>query len=213
MWRITLISLVSMLSIGLPLPASAAENKDDLAPRIVSEGEMLRLRLPERPSSGHILRPDLPQTSREWLDRMLDATRHGIAFKDPQAFVEWLDAMTEPQFMTALAAAAQDSNTYHKSLQTFMQPETARNWAEFSNPVLYMRWMLTGSNPDFYKAIIERMADPEKIARWVRYGSGGGPLAPTLFSIPGKTSDPAHTAWQRLPGTESSVGRMPLSRY
>lgn len=200
-----MVCLLSLSAIGIPLPVAAADNKDDLAPRITSEGEMMRLRLPERSSAWSSNRPDLPHTSRDWLDRMLDSTRHGIAFKDPQAFVEWLDAMTEPQFMTALAAATIDSNTYQKSLQNFMRPETARNWAEFSDPVLYMRWMVTGSNPTFYKAIIERLTNPEKIARWIHFGNAGAPLAPAFVK--------SNPAWERLPGIEPTGGRTPVSRY
>lgn len=212
MRRLAAIGL-SVISMVFAVKGSAAGEQDGVTPKIASEGEMVRLHLPARPTTGHPSRADLPRTPRDWLERMLDSTRHGIAFKDPQAFVEWLDAMTEPQFMTALATTTLESNSYQKSLQNLIRPETARNWAEFSNPILYMRWMITGSNPDFYKAIIERLVDPEKIARWVHYGSTWGPVAPALTSISAAAGDPSKAAWQRLPGIEPYVGRGALFRY
>lgn len=187
---------------------------------------MLRLHLPASVVALQPSRKALPRSSQEWLDQMLDSSRNGAAFKDPQAFVEWLDAITEPQFMTALATATIDPKTYPRALSTLIRPETARNWAEFTNPLLYLRWMVTGTNPDFYNAIIERLADPEKAKRWAQYGAGTNQTAP-LFKTGvadylGKpprnaaleeNSSTAHgaepstlgQAWQRLPVTPTAT--------
>lgn len=135
------------------------------------EGDMLRLRLPPGLATPHPMVEMLPRSSQAWLDQMLDTSRNGAAFKDPQAFVEWLDAITEPQFMTALATASISPDKYHRALSSLVRPETARNWAEFTNPLLYLRWLLTGTHPDFYNAIIERLADPGKAKRWAQYGN------------------------------------------
>lgn len=185
-------------------PARASEKAR--APATVRvDGDMLRLHLPASIASLQPSRKDLPRSSQEWLDQMLDSTRNGAAFKDPQAFVEWLDAITEPQFMTALATATIDPKTYPRALSTLIRPETARNWAEFTNPLLYLRWMVTGTNPDFYNAIIERLADPEKAKRWAQYGTGGNPDAPlfkTGATEPNTTAPMTSIqAWQRLPVT------------
>jgi hypothetical protein len=147
------------------------------------DGDMLRLRLPEDSKPfipGH---KELPRSSREWLERMLDSSRNGVAFKDPQAFIEWLDAITEPQFMTALATASLDPGTYNKALNRLIRPETARNWAEFTNPLLYMRWMMTGANPDFYNAIIERLSDPGKARRWAQSVGEANPSTSTMKTV------------------------------
>jgi hypothetical protein len=167
--------------VGDPTPNQKA------IPDVTVEGEMLRLRLPKTLQATPSPYKGLPRSAREWLEQMLDSSRHGVAFKDPQAFVEWLDAITEPQFMTALATASIDPNVYSHALGAMIRPETARNWAEFTNPALYLRWMFTGANPDFYNAIIERLSDPGKLSRWARYGGplGSPPPARNITHVEG----------------------------
>lgn len=199
------------------------------------DGDMLRLRMPRGMQSTQPARKTLPRSSQEWLAQMLDSSRHGVAFKDPQAFVEWLDAITEPQFMTALATASADPNTYTSTLNTMIRPETARNWAEFTNPLLYLRWMLTGSNPDFYNAIVERLVDPGKAARWARFGDTARSTSPAFkvsspetmipwakmanpqtyvswlneFALGATSPDTPLPAWSRLPKPPTT----PIYRY
>jgi hypothetical protein len=187
------------------------------------DGDMLRLRLrmPAEPQANHPSGMDLPRSSREWIERMLDSSRHGIAFKDPQVFVEWLDAITEPQFMTALATASIEPGSYNKAMNGLVRPETARNWAEFTNPMLYMRWMITGANPDFYRAIIERFTDPGKMTRWARYGAAGAFTAPAKAMPTGTSvrpdptpeltaSNPGALAANWMAGFLSGIGRPPV---
>lgn len=114
---------------------------------------------------------DLPATPETWVVRMLDATRNGSAFKDPAAFAEWLDAITEPRFMTALAAVAIDPSTYPNAMAHAMDPAAARNWSEFTDPQLYLRWMLASVSPSFQQAIITRMTSPDKARRWAEAGA------------------------------------------
>ncbi len=104
--------------------------------------------------------------SEAWLAMMLDSTRHGVAFKNPKAFSEWLGAVTEPRFMTALATVAMEPDAYSQALDKLIDPETARNWAEFVDPALLMRWMSASVDPEFYLAIFNRMSDLEKYRRW-----------------------------------------------
>jgi hypothetical protein len=181
------LALLGIVSVCVAVGADAAESRASepavivkVAPDVRVEGDMLRLRLPKTASASQPPYKGLPSSSREWLEQMLDSSRHGVAFKDPQAFIEWLDAITEPQFMTALATASIDPNVYSHVLSAMIRPETARNWAEFTNPLLYLRWMVTGANPDFYNAIIERFSDPGKLSRWARYGGPSISAPPTL---------------------------------
>lgn len=109
----------------------------------------------------------LPATPEAWLSQMLDAKKNGAAFKDPAAFAEWLDAITEPRFMTALAAVAVDPATYPKVLADAVDPQAARNWAEFTDPQLYLRWVFASSSPAFQQAIVRKLTDPGKTARWI----------------------------------------------
>lgn len=123
-------------------------------------------------------KPALPATPEAWLETMLNAKKNGVAFKDPAAFAEWLDAITEPRFMTALAAAAIDPGTYPKVLSDAIDPAAARNWTEFTDPQLYLRWMLAGSNPSYQQAIVNKMTDPAKMKRWVEALSRPDGLVP-----------------------------------
>lgn len=108
-----------------------------------------------------------PATPEAWLAQMLDAKKNGAAFKDPAVFAEWLDAVTEPRFMTALAVTAVDPATYPKVLADAIDPAATRNWLEFTDPQLYLRWMLASASPSFQQAIISRMTDPAKMKRWI----------------------------------------------
>jgi hypothetical protein len=214
-----LLSLVYALLAGITVTPVQAEtpgraaDKARPAGNIRIEGEMLRLHLPASTAAMQPSRLALPRSSQEWLDQMLDSSRNGAAFKDPEAFVEWLDAITEPQFMTALATATIDPKTYPRALSSLIRPETARNWAEFTNPLLYLRWMITGANPDFYNAIIERLADPEKAKRWAQYTTSTHPLATPFKSGSTDYSGKPHAAdsanlgasWQRLPATPAAT--------
>jgi len=58
----------------------------------------------------------MPGTPAEWLARMIDPTRNGLIVKRPQLFAEWLDAVTEPRVMTALATLVLDPETYPRTL-------------------------------------------------------------------------------------------------
>lgn len=110
---------------------------------------------------------EVPQTPQDWLKRMMDPSRNGLALKHPQLFVEWLDAITEPQFMTALATVALSPEAYAQSLSKLMDPATARNWSEFVDPYLYMQWILAGLDPRFYQSIAHRLGAPDKLRRWL----------------------------------------------
>lgn len=148
---------------------------------------------------------DLPATPEAWLAKMLDGRKNGTAFKDPEAFAAWLDAVTEPRFMTALAAVAVDPATYPKALSDAVDPATARNWAEFTDPQLYLRWMLASGTPSFQQAIIHKMTDPAKLRRWLETASHPAQLAPLAAAV-----ERAPAAWLRASGDPSSYA--PLAR-
>lgn len=133
-------------------------------------------------------------TPEAWLEQMLDGRRNGVAFKDPSAFAEWLDAITEPRFMSALATASLDPNTYPKALSDAMDPATARNWSEFTDPQLYLRWMLASTSPSFQQAIVSRLTDPAKMKRWVEFMNRPETVGPLLSRFAGSPG-----AWLAAP--------------
>jgi hypothetical protein len=116
---------------------------------------------------GHI-----PASPEAWLARMIDPTKNGLAAKNPELFAEWLDAVTEPRFMTALASVVVTPEAYSSTLGKVVDPATVRNWAEFADPQLYLRWMVVGLDPRFYQAVFNRMTDSGKLRRWALYPAG-----------------------------------------
>jgi hypothetical protein len=126
-----------------------------------------RLDLSVLPSS--IRDEGLPSTPAEWLARMIDPTRNGLVVKRPQLLAEWLDAVTEPRFMTALATMAMDPGTFPGTLNRLTDPATASNWAAFVDPEVFMRWVAAGMDPRLYQAVFQHMFDPKKYLRWATY--------------------------------------------
>lgn len=135
----------------------------------------------------------LPASPEAWLARMMDPTKNGLAAKNPELFAEWLDAVTEPRFMTALASVAMAPDTYSNTLGKAIDPAAVRNWAEFADPQIYLRWMAAGIDPRFYQAIFNRMTDSGKLRRWGFY----------------PTSTEALNREARTPGTQEWL-QMPL---
>jgi hypothetical protein len=143
----------------------------------------------------------IPTTPNEWLARMIDPTRNGLVVKHPQLLAEWLDAVTEPRFMTALATVATDPGTLPRTLNRLADPATARNWAEFVDPEVFMRWVAAGMDPRLYQAVFQHMFDPKKYLRWANYA--GYPQTDVgTASESGGTAQNA-PAWMQLPNRDS----------
>jgi hypothetical protein len=148
---------------------------------------------------------ETPPTPEAWLAKMLDGKRNGAAFKDPAAFAEWLDAITEPRFMTALAVVASEPGTYPKIMADAIDPAAARNWSEFTDPQLYLRWMLASTTPSFQQAIIKKLSDPAKLKRWIEAANNESTHSPILANFAKSPS-----AWMLAPSspiTQSTVAK------
>jgi len=140
----------------------------------------------------------IPATPEAWLSRMLDPTRNGLVAKHPELLAEWLDAITEPRFMTALASVAMSPDTYAKTLGKMVNPATVRNWSELADPQIMLRWMMVGSDPAFYKAIYDRMTDSGKLRRW-----GIDPVSNKASSAR-DTANAYDKEWLHLPNQEAT---------
>lgn len=160
----------------------------------------------------------IPATPTEWLARMVDPTRNGLVVKHPQLLAEWLDAVTEPRFMTALATVAMDPRTYPRALDRLADPATARNWSEFVDPEVFMRWVAAGMDPRLYQAVFQHMFDPKKYLRWANYaGYPRNDVAPmpesgnAALSLPGApgnhgaATQAGAQAWLQLPTHEPAA--------
>jgi hypothetical protein len=147
---------------------------------------------PQKSTARHVALPASPEA---WLARMMDPTKNGLAAKNPELFAEWLDAVTEPRFMTALASVAMTPDTYSKTLGKAIDPASVRNWAEFADPQIYFRWMAAGLNPRFYQAVFNRMTDSGKLQRW-----GFFPVSTELANR--EASMPGAQEWLQMPSRE-----------
>lgn len=123
---------------------------------------------------------DWPTAAEAWLARMQAATRDGLVLKHPEALVEWLDAVSEPRFMTALATVVLDPATDPVALGQAIDPAAALNWSEFTDPALYLRWMAAGGDTGFYGALFYRLANPEKLRRWTDYPAASAGVVPDV---------------------------------
>lgn len=170
--------IVTLLLVGLSCIAradtgeAALEKGKLLKPAVSSfkqeDGSVIdRMDLSALPASQR--NEHIPATPEEWLSRMLDPTRNGLILKQPKRFAEWLDAVTEPRFMTALATVALDPNSYPKTFNRLLDPATARNWAGIVDPEVFLRWMAAGMDPALYQAVFQHMVDPKKYLRWATY--------------------------------------------
>lgn len=158
-----------------------------------------------RPASSGIAAQhgSIPDTPEAWLARMIDPTQNGLAMKQPEMFAAWLDAVTEPRFMTALASIAVMPETYSHSISKMADPGTAKNWAEFADPRLYLRWMAAGVDPRFYQGIYDRMTHDGKIHRWGVYLGSRDTMTRALDPNRGaagrETANSTGEDWKQLP--------------
>ncbi len=216
MKRRKLIALISLICCSVPWveahagigtlvdPTQANALKKPvkrLTERVVRPDGRVVDRLAEFNSAKSIVSEDqqaVPATPEAWLSRMLDPTRNGLVAKHPELLAEWLDAITEPRFMTALASVAMSPDAYANTLGKMVDPATVRNWSELADPQIMLRWMMVGSDPAFYKAIYDRMTDSGKLRRW-----GIDPVS-NKASVARDTSNARDKKWLHLPAHEAS---------
>lgn len=125
-----------------------------------------------------------------------------------EAFAAWLDVVTEPRFMTALASVALQPGGHPKRLAKAIDPAAVRNWAEFTDPLLCLRRVLAGSDPALQRAIMGNVTDPDKMPRWLEAGTRAvfpvnwfNAMAVGL----GKVESADETAaWKRLPANDAA---------
>jgi hypothetical protein len=154
----------------------------------------------------------IPGTPAEWLLRIVAMTRNGVVKNRPQLFAEWLDTITEPRSMTALATVAVEPSAFPRTLSRLPDPAAASKWAELVDPEVFMRWVAAGMDPNLYQAVFQHMFDPKKYLRWA--ADSGHPLTAGVHAtesnnnarvVENRAGNPATTlqegarAWIQLP--------------
>ncbi len=134
-----------------------------------------------------------------------------------ESFAAWLDVVTEPRFMTALAGVVLQPGGYPKGLAIAVDPAAVRTWAEFTDPLLCLRRALAGSDPALQRAIMGNVTDPDKMSRWPEAGAKAAFPVNWFNAMAvglGKAESAGETAtWKRLPTTDATGPAALRHRY
>lgn len=213
----------TLLSFGLSLGAQGATELAHIQATTVKPAKLAVKKIRQRDGSVvvrldmHSSSPSQKRNNRQGMPGSSYSESHpavtgdAVHAKNSQLMDQWLDAVTEPRFMTALATVAMSTGAEAKSLNKAVDPTTVRNWAEFVDPDLYLRWMASGVDPKLNQAIHNRTPDTRSTPHWIAFPvfiaipkefQAGVPLNPTIWSNAyGSTSGGQEAAqeWLTLP--------------
>jgi len=148
--------------------------------------------------------PAAPQTPEAWLGRMSDFTQNTSAFKDPKVFVPWANAVTEPGFYSSMGPMMMDPANWTRMMGSAMDPNAFRNYAQFMDPNVSMKWMAAGMDPNFYTALMTQMSDPGKMMRWAMM-----PMDPKMWNMMMQGMNPnMYMKWMMAPMAPQSMQMM-----
>ncbi len=137
--------------------------------------------------------------------------RNSPLARQAQFMEQWQEAVTEPRVMTALGTVANEAGVDARALHRTLNPASVRNWAEFMDADLYLRWQSSNLNPRFNPAILHATQDawtqPRGVAFPIRFPvpaefQAGAPLKPSIWSNAfgsGPGGREAAQAWLKLP--------------
>lgn len=104
----------------------------------------------------------------QWMTLMGDFTKNAQAFKDPEVFLHWVNAMTDPSMVAAMADAGLEPGNWLRMMTSMMQPAAVGNYAQFMfDPAIYARWATAMLDPMWYTKMITSMTNPSKIMGWM----------------------------------------------
>ncbi|MFO7542818.1 MAG: OmpA family protein [Thiobacillus sp.] len=122
----------------------------------------------------------------QWMERMADFTKNAQAFKDPAVFAHWMNAMTDPSMVGAVADSMIEPGNWLHMMTTMMQPAAVSNYAQFMmDPAIATRWGAAALNPMFYTKLTTDMINPTKIMGWMML-----PMDQRLMATSMKMLDP-----------------------
>ena len=112
--------------------------------------------------------PPASRSADQWVARMADFTKNSQAFKDPEVFAYWMNAMTDPAMVAAMTEAGLEPGNWLHMMTTMLQPAAMTNYAQFMmDPMIYARWGGAMVNPMWYTKLATDMANPRKIMGWM----------------------------------------------
>lgn len=198
--------MLLLLAMALVQPVVAAEKK--ARPQTATQVRHEDGRVVERlvlPPSRNDTPGEQPVAAEIWARRSLDPAWMAELAKNPKLFSQYLDALTEPRFMTALATLSTQGQAHTQSVD----PELLQRLVRESSPDSVRNWAAAGMDPRFYWALFSQMANPEKAMRWAncqwpmdlaKVGSGQA-LSPLT------TPDGVMGGWLKLPLPAGATAR------
>jgi hypothetical protein len=65
------------------------------------------------------------------------------------------------------ARRMEDPESYARVVSLMMDPATAKNYLEWSDPAIYAKWLQALVDPNFYTAVMRPVIDPTTYLRWM----------------------------------------------
>lgn len=155
--------LVCLLAVVFAQTGYAAEKRHSPPTQQVrtQNGQLVeRLLLP--PAAGNLPAGEAPLPAEVWARRSLDPAWMAELARNPKLFTQFLDAATEPRYMTALATLTADGRNKAQTVD----PELLQRLVRDSAGGGLQNWVAAGVDPRFYLTLFSRMASPDKVMRW-----------------------------------------------
>ena len=112
-----------------------------------------------------------------WISPINVGTVPDSVSEQSQRLGAWLESVTEPQAMTALAAIPGAPRDAGQKLPDMVDPAMVRNWAEFMDPTLALRWKALAEMNGFIETMPQR---PEAGSKALKAAPPGNPWARVL---------------------------------
>ncbi|MEW5769244.1 MAG: hypothetical protein AB1831_02655 [Pseudomonadota bacterium] len=167
-----------MLLMAAPAVAGPSCESDQTGPRVrlvrQADGSVVeRLAMASAPQlssdTGHVPEGGVERAARGGLPGQVEG------------LMEFLDSILEPRAMTALATVPVAGDAQGALLSNWVDPSLVRNWAEFVDPALALRWKMLIAGKGFSQAVMLRGEDASRseVHSLGRPGQGGGQVATT----------------------------------
>lgn len=188
---IGLLALLAALTLG-HIAHAAADGFDARKGRRLL-GAALSSSAVEHTLGGDVSTPRTPE--QLLLMFLINPRYNAYVVKHPEVVPSLLDRMAEPGFLIAMYQAALDPEAYLHFLEGWTDVEKMRSYLEVLDPAVFMAWANTLSNPGFYMALYDYMAEPRKLRAWIAFALGS-----RLNELVAPPLDPrAYLTWLTLP--------------
>lgn len=186
-----LLLMLSCLSLGAQGASGLVAPKAKPQPVVKAKPAKLVVKQVRQKDGSVVMRLDIAPKLAEAAVNQPSAGIPPKAAQNQLLMDQWLDAVTEPRFMTALAAVAMEPGADARAIPGNVDPTTVRNWAEFIDPDLFLRWQAAQIEARFGLAIHNRSGGQGLLPGWTPFPvefpvpaefRAGNPLPPTLWS-------------------------------